>query len=146
VTIVTGFLGAGKTAFLNFLLTEQHEKLIAVILNEFGEGTVLEKSLGVGTQDDLYYEDWLELRNGCPCCSVQDNGVNAIENLTKKKGRFDDPILLETSGLADPGSIASLFWLDIQLCSDIHLDGKYTSTSVFGVTHNTTMTKRSHGI
>lgn len=101
VTIVTGFLGAGKTTFLNFVLTEQHEKRIAVILNEFGEGSVLEKSLAVGTQGDLY-EEWLELRNGCLCCSVKDNGVKAIENLMKKKGRFDY-ILLETTGLADPG-------------------------------------------
>ncbi|XP_046448156.1 COBW domain-containing protein 1-like isoform X1 [Daphnia pulex] len=124
VTIVTGFLGAGKTTFLNFILTEQHEKKIAVILNEFGEGSVLEKSLAVGTQGDLY-EEWLELRNGCLCCSVKDNGVKAIENLMKKKGRFDY-ILLETTGLADPGPIASLFWLDSELCSDIHLDGVIT--------------------
>ncbi|KAI9564068.1 hypothetical protein GHT06_007806 [Daphnia sinensis] len=124
VTIVTGFLGAGKTTFLNFILTEQHEKRIAVILNEFGEGSVLEKSLAVGTQGDLY-EEWLELRNGCLCCSVKDNGVKAIENLMKKKGRFDY-ILLETTGLADPGPIASLFWLDSELCSDIHLDGIIT--------------------
>ncbi|KAK4019366.1 hypothetical protein OUZ56_001390 [Daphnia magna] len=124
VTIVTGFLGAGKTTFLNFVLTEQHEKRIAVILNEFGEGSVLEKSLAVGTQGDLY-EEWLELRNGCLCCSVKDNGVKAIENLMKKKGRFDY-ILLETTGLADPGPIASLFWLDSELCSDIHLDGIIT--------------------
>nr|CAH0108635.1 unnamed protein product [Daphnia galeata] len=124
VTIVTGFLGAGKTTFLNFILTEQHEKRIAVILNEFGEGSVLEKSLAVGTQGDLY-EEWLELRNGCLCCSVKDNGVKAIENLMKKKGRFDY-ILLETTGLADPGPIASLFWLDSELCSDIHLDGVIT--------------------
>lgn len=86
-------------------------------------GSVLEKSLAVGTQGDLY-EEWLELRNGCLCCSVKcvpqdvtifnryfrvlmhtvfrDNGVKAIENLMKKKGRFDY-ILLETTGLADPG-------------------------------------------
>jgi len=124
VTIVTGYLGSGKTTFLNYVLTEQHNKKIAVILNEFGEGSALEKSLSVGQNGDLF-EEWLELRNGCLCCSVKDNGVKAIENLMKKKGKFDY-ILLETTGLADPGPIASLFWLDSDLCSDVTLDGIIT--------------------
>lgn len=124
VTIVTGYLGSGKTTFLNYILTEQHQKKIAVILNEFGEGSALEKSLSVGQNGDLF-EEWLELRNGCLCCSVKDNGVKAIENLMKKKGKFDY-ILLETTGLADPGPIASLFWLDSDLCSDVTLDGIIT--------------------
>lgn len=70
VTIITGFLGSGKTTLLNYILTEQHEKKIAVILNEFGEGSALEKSLAV-SQDKNLYEEWLELRNGCLCCSVK---------------------------------------------------------------------------
>ncbi|KAK6642660.1 hypothetical protein RUM43_004162 [Polyplax serrata] len=124
VTIVTGFLGAGKTTLLNYVLTQKHNKKIAVILNEFGEGSALEKSLAV-SQDETLYEEWLELRNGCLCCSVKDNGVKAIENLMKKKGKFDY-ILLETTGLADPGPIASIFWLDKELGSDIFLDGIVT--------------------
>uniref|UniRef100_A0AAA9SV81 Zn regulated GTPase metalloprotein activator 1 n=2 Tax=Bos TaxID=9903 RepID=A0AAA9SV81_BOVIN len=103
VTIITGYLGAGKTTLLNYILTEQHSKRIAVILNEFGEGSAVEKSLAV-SQDGELYEEWLELRNGCLCCSVKDNGLRAIENLMKKKGKFDY-ILLETTGLADPGII-----------------------------------------
>ncbi|XP_063225161.1 zinc-regulated GTPase metalloprotein activator 1-like isoform X2 [Bacillus rossius redtenbacheri] len=124
VTIITGYLGAGKTTLLNYVLTEQHDKRIAVILNEFGEGSAVEKSVAVG-QDGELYEEWLELRNGCLCCSVKDNGVKAIENLMKKRGKFDY-ILLETTGLADPGPIASIFWLDKELGSDIFLDGIVT--------------------
>uniref|UniRef100_A0A5F8GKU0 CobW/HypB/UreG nucleotide-binding domain-containing protein n=1 Tax=Monodelphis domestica TaxID=13616 RepID=A0A5F8GKU0_MONDO len=70
VTIITGYLGAGKTTLLNYILTEQHRKRIAVILNEFGEGSALEKSLAVSQGGELY-EEWLELRNGCLCCSVK---------------------------------------------------------------------------
>ncbi|KAJ7335516.1 hypothetical protein JRQ81_013457 [Phrynocephalus forsythii] len=121
VTIITGYLGAGKTTLLNYILTEQHNKRIAVILNEFGEGSALEKSLAV-SQDGELYEEWLELRNGCLCCSVKDNGLKAIENLMQKKGKFDY-ILLETTGLADPGAVASMFWVDAELGSDIYLDG-----------------------
>ncbi|XP_011825527.1 PREDICTED: COBW domain-containing protein 1 isoform X6 [Mandrillus leucophaeus] len=70
VTIITGYLGAGKTTLLNYILTEQHSKRVAVILNEFGEGSALEKSLAVSQGGELY-EEWLELRNGCLCCSVK---------------------------------------------------------------------------
>uniref|UniRef100_A0A069DT82 Putative cobalamin synthesis protein n=1 Tax=Panstrongylus megistus TaxID=65343 RepID=A0A069DT82_9HEMI len=124
VTLITGQLGAGKTTLLNYILTEQHNKKIAVILNEFGEGSAMEKSLSISQKGKLY-EEWLELRNGCLCCSVKDNGIKAIENLMKKRGKFDY-ILLETTGLADPGPIISTFWLDPELCSDIFLDGVVT--------------------
>ncbi|XP_010604181.1 COBW domain-containing protein 1 isoform X3 [Fukomys damarensis] len=70
VTIITGYLGAGKTTLLNYILTEQHSKRIAVILNEFGEGSALEKSLAVSQGGELS-EAWLELGNGCLCCSVK---------------------------------------------------------------------------
>eukprot|EP00111_Clytia_hemisphaerica_P010324 TCONS_00030201-protein len=124
VTILTGFLGAGKTSLLNYILNVQQEKKIAVILNEFGEGSALEKSLSIGQDGDLF-EEWLELRNGCLCCSVKDNGIKAIENLMTKRGKFDY-ILLETTGLANPAPIASSFWLDDALCSDLYLDGIIT--------------------
>uniref|UniRef100_UPI00398F6403 zinc-regulated GTPase metalloprotein activator 1 isoform X1 n=2 Tax=Pristiophorus japonicus TaxID=55135 RepID=UPI00398F6403 len=121
VTIITGYLGAGKTTLLNYILTEQHNKRIAVILNEFGEGSALEKSLAVSHAGELY-EEWLELRNGCLCCSVKDNGLKAIENLMQKRGKFDY-ILLETTGLADPGAVSTMFWVDAELGSDVYLDG-----------------------
>lgn len=134
VTIITGYLGAGKTTLLNYILTEQHSKRIAVILNEFGEGSAVEKSLAV-SQDGELYEEWLELRNGCLCCSVKDNGLRAIENLMKKKGKFDY-ILLETTGLADPGAVASMFWVDAELGVDIYLDGIITVVdSKYGLKH-----------
>ncbi|XP_035877614.1 COBW domain-containing protein 3 isoform X3 [Phyllostomus discolor] len=136
VTIITGYLGAGKTTLLNYILTEQHSKRVAVILNEFGEGSAVEKSLAVSQGGELY-EEWLELRNGCLCCSVKDNGLRAIENLMQKKGKFDY-ILLETTGLADPGAVASMFWTDAELGSDIYLDGIITIVdSKYGLKHLT---------
>ncbi|XP_022518351.2 COBW domain containing [Astyanax mexicanus] len=136
VTIITGYLGAGKTTLLNYILTEQHSKRIAVILNEFGEGSALEKSLAVSQGGELY-EEWLELRNGCLCCSVKDNGLKAIENLMEKKGKFDY-ILLETTGLADPGAVASMFWVDAELGSDLYLDGIVTVIDAkYGLRHLT---------
>ncbi|XP_006152525.1 COBW domain-containing protein 2 isoform X2 [Tupaia chinensis] len=136
VTIITGYLGAGKTTLLNYILTEQHSKRIAVILNEFGEGSAVEKSLAVSQGGELY-EEWLELGNGCLCCSVKDNGLRAIENLMQKKGKFDY-ILLETTGLADPGAVASMFWVDAELGSDIYLDGIITVVdSKYGLKHLT---------
>ncbi|KAG2466805.1 CBWD2 protein, partial [Polypterus senegalus] len=88
------------------------------------KGSALEKSLAV-SQDGELYEEWLELRNGCLCCSVKNNGLKAIENLMQKKGKFDY-ILLETTGLADPGAVASMFWVDAELGTDIYLDGIIT--------------------
>ncbi|KAI5841182.1 CobW/HypB/UreG, nucleotide-binding domain-containing protein [Morchella snyderi] len=124
ITIVTGYLGAGKTTLLNYILTEQHSKKIAVILNEFGDSADIEKSLTIQA-DGQQVEEWLELANGCICCSVKDTGVAAIENLMERRGKFDY-ILLETTGLADPGNIAPLFWLDDGLGSSIFLDGIVT--------------------
>ncbi|KAK1831371.1 COBW domain-protein 1 [Podospora conica] len=124
ITIVTGYLGAGKTTLLNYILTAQHGKKVAVIMNEFGDSLDIEKSLTVN-KDGESVEEWLEVGNGCICCSVKDTGVNAIESLMEKKGKFDY-ILLETTGLADPGNLAPLFWVDEGLASTIYLDGIVT--------------------
>jgi G3E family GTPase len=124
VTVITGQLGSGKTTLLTHILTTQHGKKIAVILNEFGSGSADEKSLAV-TEEGETYSEWLELRNGCLCCSVKDNGVAAIENLMLKRGRFDY-ILLETTGLADPAPVAAMFWLDEELGAQVYLDGVVT--------------------
>ncbi|OLN88045.1 COBW domain-containing protein 1 [Colletotrichum chlorophyti] len=124
ITIVTGYLGAGKTTLLNYILTAQHGKKIAVIMNEFGDSLDIEKSLTVN-KGDQQVEEWLDVGNGCICCSVKDTGVNAIESLMEKKGAFDY-ILLETTGLADPGNLAPLFWVDDGLGSTIYLDGIVT--------------------
>ncbi|KAK3318485.1 CobW/HypB/UreG, nucleotide-binding domain-containing protein [Apodospora peruviana] len=124
ITIVTGYLGAGKTTLLNYILTAQHGKKVAVIMNEFGDSLDIEKSLTVNRNGESV-EEWLEVGNGCICCSVKDTGVNAIESLMEKKGKFDY-ILLETTGLADPGNLAPLFWMDDGLGSTIYLDGIVT--------------------
>ncbi|KAJ3168047.1 COBW domain-containing protein 1 [Geranomyces variabilis] len=125
VTIVTGHLGSGKTTLITRLLNDdKHGKRIAVILNEFGESSGIDKSLTMNKDGEMA-EEWLELENGCLCCSIKDAGVKAVENLLKKKGRFDY-IMLETTGLADPGPIASMFWLDDELQSEIYLDGIIT--------------------
>ncbi|KAI9817906.1 MAG: hypothetical protein M1832_004526 [Thelocarpon impressellum] len=84
----------------------------------------IEKPLTVN-KDGQQVEEWLDLANGCICCSVKDSGVNAIESLMERRGAFDY-ILLETTGLADPGNIAPLFWVDDGLGSTIYLDGIVT--------------------
>ncbi|KAJ3303780.1 COBW domain-containing protein 1 [Kappamyces sp. JEL0829] len=125
VTIITGFLGSGKTTLLLRLLSDpQQTRKIAVILNEFGESSGIDKSLTMG-KDGTITEEWLELANGCFCCSIKDMGVKAIENLIKKNKDFDC-VLLETTGLADPAPIASMFWLDEALQSELYLDGIVT--------------------
>uniref|UniRef100_A0A2K6EIW9 CobW/HypB/UreG nucleotide-binding domain-containing protein n=1 Tax=Propithecus coquereli TaxID=379532 RepID=A0A2K6EIW9_PROCO len=108
VTVITESLGAGKATLLNYILTEQHSKRIADILNEFGEGSAVEKSLAVSQGGELY-----------------DNGLRSMEDLMEKKGKFNY-ILLEITGLEDPGAVASIFWVDAELRSDIYLDGIIT--------------------
>ncbi|KNE61207.1 hypothetical protein, variant [Allomyces macrogynus ATCC 38327] len=109
---------------MHYILTENHGKRIAVILNEFGDTQDLEQSLSVG-EDGKQVEEWMELRNGCMCCSVKDLGVRAIEGLMQKRGKFEY-ILLETTGLADPEPIIGMFWMDEDLGADVYLDGVVT--------------------
>ncbi|PHH80332.1 hypothetical protein CDD80_1971 [Ophiocordyceps camponoti-rufipedis] len=106
------------------LQAELSVKVPITIVTEFGDSLDIEKSLTVNKGEEKF-EEWLEVGNGCICCSVKDTGVNAIESLMSKKGAFDY-ILLETTGLADPGNIAPLFWVDDGLGSTIYLDGIVT--------------------
>ncbi|RDB14596.1 COBW domain-containing protein 1 [Hypsizygus marmoreus] len=130
LTIICGFLGAGKSTLLKRILTERHGYRIAVIMNEFGDTADIEsKTVNVSSPDDPtaeQSEEILELANGCLCCSIKDSGVAAIEKLMQRKGAFDH-ILLETTGLADPGPIASMFWQNEEFATglgrDISLDG-----------------------
>ncbi|KAI5835216.1 cobW-domain-containing protein, partial [Schizophyllum commune Tattone D] len=127
LTIICGFLGAGKSTLLKRILTEKHGYRIAVIMNEFGD-TAVSKAINVSSPDDpaAQSEEFLELANGCLCCSIKDAGLAAIEKLMERKGAFDH-ILLETTGLADPGPIASMIWHNeeyaLGLGKDIALDG-----------------------
>ncbi|KAJ2157053.1 hypothetical protein GGF46_004767 [Coemansia sp. RSA 552] len=124
-TILTGYLGAGKTTLLNYILTAEHGKRIAVIMNEFGDSQGIDQSFtSVGNSGEMV-EEWLDLKNGCLCCTVKDKGLKAIESLMERKGKFDY-ILLETTGLADPGKIAAMLWSNEELGSDIRLDGIVT--------------------
>lgn len=131
ITIITGFLGSGKSTMLNYLtnhLVQNKQDLkIAVIMNEFGDTLDIEKSITIhGKQNTDSTVEWLDLGNGCICCSVKDAGVKAIEDLVKRQQGFIDYIILETSGMADPTSLAKMFWLDDSLMSNIKLDGIIT--------------------
>ncbi|KAI0698090.1 cobW-domain-containing protein [Cytidiella melzeri] len=130
LTIISGFLGAGKSTLIRRILSERHGYRIAVIMNDFGDTADIEaKTINVAgpeNSDVEGSEEVLELANGCLCCSIKDTGIAAIEKLMQRKGAFDH-ILLETTGLADPGPIASMFWQNEEysmgLGRDIHLDG-----------------------
>lgn len=119
VTVLTGFLGAGKTTLLNYILTENHGKKIAVIENEFGE---------IGIDNDLVInaeEEIFEMNNGCICCSVRGDLIRILGNLMKRRDKFDY-ILLETTGLANPGPVAQTFFLDDEIGTKLSLDGIVT--------------------
>eukprot|EP01132_Coremiostelium_polycephalum_P002438 gene2438-3008_t len=125
ITLITGFLGSGKTTFLNYILNENHGKRIAVIQNEYGESIGIETAMVVG-KDGSKVEEWLEFPNGCICCTVKDDFLQSIEDLIKNaKDRFDY-ILIESTGMGDPGQISSALWVDDELESPIYLDGIVT--------------------
>ena len=105
VTVLTGFLGSGKTTLLNRILTEDHGKRYAVIVNEFGE-VGIDADLLVDTDEEVF-----EMNNGCICCTVRGDLIRTVENLLKRKGAFD-AILVETTGLADPAPVAQTFFMD----------------------------------
>jgi G3E family GTPase len=115
VTVLTGYLGAGKTTLLNRILTEQHGKRFAVIVNEFGE---------VGIDNDLVVdadEEIFEMNNGCICCTVRGDLIRILGGLMTRKDRFD-AIIVETTGLADPGPVAQTFFVDEDVRDRTSLD------------------------
>ncbi|KAJ4710777.1 COBW domain-containing protein 1 [Melia azedarach] len=125
VTVITGFLGAGKSTLVNYVLKAQHDKRIAVILNEFGEEIGVERAMINEGDGGALVEEWVELANGCICCTVKHSLVQALEQLVQRKERLDH-ILLETTGLANPAPLASVLWLDDQLESAVRLDSIIT--------------------
>ncbi|KAK3125593.1 hypothetical protein QOZ80_7BG0607070 [Eleusine coracana subsp. coracana] len=125
VTVITGYLGAGKSTLVNYILNAQHGKRIAVILNEFGEEIGVERAMINEGQGGALVEEWVELANGCVCCTVKHSLVQALEQLVQRKESMDH-ILLETTGLADPAPLVSILWLDDQLESSIILDSIIT--------------------
>ncbi|KAK1317018.1 hypothetical protein QJS10_CPA05g00941 [Acorus calamus] len=125
ITIITGYLGAGKSTLVNYILNAQHGKKFAVILNEFGEEIGVERAMINEGEGGALIEEWVELANGCVCCTVKHSLVQALEQLVQKKERLDH-ILLETTGLANPAPLASILWLDDQLESAVKLDSIIT--------------------
>jgi G3E family GTPase len=119
VTVLTGFLGAGKTTLLNHILTAQHGKRVAVIENEFGEIGV-DQELVIQTEEEIF-----EMNNGCICCTVRGDLIRILGKLLKRKDKFDH-ILIETTGLADPGPVAQTFFSDDEMKSKLQLDAIVT--------------------
>ena len=115
VTVLTGYLGAGKTTLLNRILSGDHGKRYAVIVNEFGE-IGIDNDLIVESDEEIY-----EMNNGCVCCTVRGDLVRVVESLTKRKGRFDG-IIVETTGLADPVPVAQTFFMDEDVRAKTRLD------------------------
>ena len=119
VTVLTGFLGSGKTTLLNRILTEQHGKRIAVIENEFGEVGV-DHQLVIGAEEEIF-----ETNNGCICCTVRGDLLRILGQLLKRRDRFDH-IIVETTGMADPGPVAQTFFLDDDFKRQFVLDAIVT--------------------
>src|SRR6201984_1861138 len=119
VTVLTGFLGAGKTPLLNHILTANHGKRIAVIENEFGEIGV-DQELVINAEEEIF-----EMNNGCICCRVRGDLIRILGNLMKRKDRFDY-IMIETTGLADPAPVAQTFFVDDEMKTRMALDGIVT--------------------
>ncbi len=115
VTVLTGYLGSGKTTLLNRILSENHGKRYAVIVNEFGE-IGIDNDLIVESDEEIY-----EMNNGCVCCTVRGDLIRVVEGLMRRPGRFD-AIVVETTGLADPAPVAQTFFMDDDVRSKTKLD------------------------
>jgi G3E family GTPase len=119
VTVLTGFLGSGKTTLLNRILTENHGQRIAVIENEFGEIGV-DQELVINAEEEIF-----EMNNGCICCTVRGDLIRILGNLITRRAQFDR-IVLETTGLANPGPVAQTFFVDEAMRAEFALDGIVT--------------------
>ena len=124
VTILTGFLGAGKTTLLNRILTEQHGEKIAVIENEFGEAGIDNEILVKDKEEQI-----VEMNNACVCCAVRGDLVRILGELGKKRkqGKLKfDRVIIETTGLANPGPVAQTFFMDEAIHAQYLLDAVVT--------------------
>ncbi|WP_199246073.1 GTP-binding protein [[Phormidium] sp. ETS-05] len=120
VTVLTGYLGAGKTTLLNRILTYEHGKKVAVIVNEFGE-VGIDNQLVVNSVD----EEIFEMNNGCICCTVRGDLIRIIGNLMKRRNKFDH-LVIETTGLADPAPVIQTFFMDEDVRTLTNLDAVVT--------------------
>jgi G3E family GTPase len=119
VTVLTGYLGAGKTTLLNRILSENHGKRYAVVINEFGELGV-DNDLVVDTDEEVF-----EMNNGCICCTVRGDLIRILGGLMKRRGKLDG-IIIETTGLADPAPVAQTFFVDELVREKTRLDAIVT--------------------
>ena len=119
VTVLTGYLGAGKTTLLNRILSEPHGKKFAVIVNEFGE-IGIDNDLIIGADEEVF-----EMNNGCICCTVRGDLMRILNDLMRRKGKFD-AIIVETTGLADPAPVAQTFFMDENVGRQTKLDAVVT--------------------
>jgi G3E family GTPase len=119
VSVITGYLGAGKTTLLNRMLTEEHGKRIAVIVNEFGE-VGIDSQLVIDADEEI-----LEMNNGCICCTVRGDLVRIFDNLLEKQDKFDH-LVIETTGLADPAPVIQSFFADETMRTKTQLDAVIT--------------------
>ena len=123
-TILTGFLGSGKTTLLKRVLTEAHGMKIAVIENEFGEENIDNDILVAETQEQI-----IQLNNGCVCCSIREDLRSTLSDLAEKrrKGELNfDRVVIETTGMADPGPVAQTFFMDDEIAESYLLDSVLT--------------------
>lgn len=119
VTVLTGYLGAGKTTLLNRILTHEHGKKVAVIVNEFGE-VGIDNQLVVDADEEIF-----EMNNGCICCTVRGDLIRIIGNLMKRRDKFDH-LVIETTGLADPAPVIQTFFMDEDVQAKTALDAVVT--------------------
>ena len=119
VTILTGYLGSGKTTLLNRILTHEHGKKVAVIVNEFGE-VGIDNQLVIDTDEEIF-----EMNNGCICCTVRGDLIRIIGNLMQRRDKFDH-LVIETTGLADPAPVIQTFFVDEELQAQLSLDAVVT--------------------
>ena len=119
VTVLTGYLGAGKTTLLNRILTHEHGKKVAVIVNEFGE-VGIDNQLIIDADEEIF-----EMNNGCICCTVRGDLIRIIANLMRRRDKFDH-LVIETTGLADPAPVIQTFFVDEDMQSQISLDAVVT--------------------
>lgn len=123
-TILTGFLGSGKTTLLKRVLSEAHGQKIAIIENEFGEENIDNDILVNDTQEQI-----VQMSNGCICCTIREDLRSALQLLAakKRKGLLDfDRVVIETTGLADPGPVAQTFFMDDEIAESYLLDSILT--------------------
>ena len=123
-TILTGFLGSGKTTLLKRVLTEAHGQKIAVIENEFGEENIDNEILVADTNEQV-----IQMSNGCVCCTIREDLRSTLSDLAekKRKGELDfDRVVIETTGLADPGPVAQTFFMDDEIAESYLLDSVLT--------------------